>query len=134
MPKKTVKTYARSGAKRIGNAVGISSSGIKAGKLTTAGGLALLGVMPGYVNTGVSYSIVDVVLGKGVFATATMSYKMEVCLMIAGSLLLGRIPAGQTAATLPNGKLCGTLIAAGITMTIVGKWLNQLLGGSLIKL
>lgn len=134
MPKNNIKHKARSSASRMGKMVGIGKDGIHAGKLTTAGGIALLAAMPGYkAPDGITYSIIDVVMGKGTFATATTSYKMEVSLMIAGSLLYGRMPAGQTAATLPNAKMCGYLIAGGITMTIIGHWLNGFLRGSPIK-
>lgn len=132
MPK--VKGKARRAAAKMGNAVGISPKGIRVGKAATFGGIAAMAIIPCVADGTTRLSMLDVMMGKGGYATQTLSVRAMRAMDIAAHLLYGRVPAGAATTDYTNGKVCGYLIVGGITLTIIGKWVNKFLGGSFVKL
>lgn len=133
MSKTKGKTRAR--VDKIGRKMGISSQGIRLGRVAVTGSMAVLAFMPAYKDlSGVAYSIFDIMTGKGIFAPMSLSDRAANAFTVGRNLLYGYIPAGQTADRYPASKYCGFLVAGGITLEVLGKFINKYLGGSFIKL
>lgn len=130
------KRRAVSKAKKVGRTIGLSESGIRLGKVATFGAIPLLIFLPGYKDTsGVTYSIFEALTSKKStwLAGYSLSQRAEFAMKIGASLLLGKMPSG-TIDNWPNRLMCGYLVAGGMSLTVLGKWINAFLGGSFVKL
>lgn len=133
--KTKVKARARRSADAIGKFVGVSEKGVRVGKLTTAVGCMGVAMIPGLLQgDNRVYSAVEILMGQGVFATATLQARAIQAFDVMAVLTIGKPVFGADNTLYRNRKIAGIMIASGITLTMIGKWINRYLGGSFIKL
>ena len=112
-------------------AIGVSKTGIHAGKMLIAGSLA---ISP-FIEARTGYSAFDYLVGKDNAAGQPMGKRIQnaaasILYVTIGSEALFDTPGSVT----KNRAICGMGVAAGAGITMAGKFVNPMLAGSAVKL
>ena len=127
----------RRGGNKMLRAFGVTSGGIRAGRMLAAGSLAIAPFIASRTGTdGATYSAFDYIAGKGAAGTQSVSDRVKnaAASMLYVTIGSDKLFGNSTGNITSNKALAGYGIGAGIGLTIAGKFVNPMMAGVPVKL